>query len=895
MKIEYVDQYNSFSAEHPEQVSYLYLPLVNDSGIISSITPGLHGDSKISQNHFLLEPVSNEDLHSSLMGRNVWLRICGQQPWAVNGMSPLQLAWRGRKQEDRVSVQIGKYWQLMTRENQQLGIRVRVLNFCPADKEQAEIMKLTMENIGREPIRLQPVTAIPIYGRSADNMRDHRHVTALLNRIFVEEDGVTVMPSMSFDERGHRPNETSCGVYARGENMEPPVGFYPVLEEFIGEGGNLIAPEAVLKESPEPAEAGTVINGYEAMGGIVFSERCLQPGEKREYSIILSYNRDGRQYLDTKKVTKAFSELKKYWNRQEKISVESGDPRFDKWMSWVVLQPVLRRICGCSFLPQHDYGRGGRGWRDLWQDSMALLLADSSQIRDRLVNYFGGVRIDGSNATIIGDRPGEFIADRNAIVRVWMDHGLWPFITTKLYVDQTGDFDILLEPAVYFKDQISHRGDELDEQWDGQSNFLMTCGGGVYYGTILEHLLVQHLTSVYDVGEHNHIRLRGADWNDALDMARERGESVAFTAAYAGNLEAFAEMLLALQEKKGIQTILLAKEIAILLHPQANMSVQEKQSLLKEYCDAGNHQLSGETIEVELIKLADILKKHAQWMRRHIRETELVQDGKGNRWFNSYYDNDGRRLEGNFDGQVHMMLTGQVFTILSGTAGREQIAELVKAADTYLYDAEAGGYRLNTDFREMKMNMGRMFGFAYGHKENGAVFSHMAVMYAYSLYSRGYAREGYKALRALYVQSDNFEVSRIYPGIPEYFNDKGRGMYHYLTGAASWYVYTVLTQMYGARGEYGDLRLTPQLLLSQFNERQEASVRFEFAGCRLRLTCYNPDNLEAGCYQAARVQLDGREIQGKTKNLILRQILLSLDKEEEHHILVTLGKKETDQ
>ena len=31
-----------------------------------------------------------------------------------------------------------------------------------------------------------------------------------------------------------------------------------------------------------------------------------------------------------------------------------------------------------------------------------------------------------------------------------------------------------------------------------------------------------------------------------------------------------------------------------------------------------------------------------------------------------------------------------------------------------------------------------MFGFAYGEKENGAVFSHMTVMFAYALYQRGF-------------------------------------------------------------------------------------------------------------------------------------------------------------
>ena len=45
-------------------ISYLYMPLVNEK-IMSCITPDGHGDSKISQNHFLLEPVSVENLHSS--------------------------------------------------------------------------------------------------------------------------------------------------------------------------------------------------------------------------------------------------------------------------------------------------------------------------------------------------------------------------------------------------------------------------------------------------------------------------------------------------------------------------------------------------------------------------------------------------------------------------------------------------------------------------------------------------------------------------------------------------------------------------------------------------------------------------------------------------------------
>lgn len=73
-------------------------------------------------------------------------------------------------------------------------------------------------------------------------------------------------------------------------------------------------------------------------------------------------------------------------------------------MHWVSFQPILRRIYGCSFLPHHDYGKGGRGWRDLWQDCLALLIMNPDGVRQMLLDNFAGVRIDGSNATIIGSK-----------------------------------------------------------------------------------------------------------------------------------------------------------------------------------------------------------------------------------------------------------------------------------------------------------------------------------------------------------------------------------------------------------------------------------------------------------------------------------------------------------
>ncbi len=61
---------------------------------------------------------------------------------------------------------------------------------------------------------------------------------------------------------------------------------------------------------------------------------------------------------------------------------------------------------------------------DLWQDCLALLLMNPDGVREMLLNNFQGVRIDGTNATIIGSKEGTFIADRNQITRVDGSRGL---------------------------------------------------------------------------------------------------------------------------------------------------------------------------------------------------------------------------------------------------------------------------------------------------------------------------------------------------------------------------------------------------------------------------------------------------------------------------------------
>ena len=223
-----------------------------------------------------------------------------------------------------------------------------------------------------------------------------------------------------------------------------------------------------------------------------------------------------------------------------------------------------------------------------------------------------------------------------------------------------------------------------------------------------------------------------------------------------------------------------------------------------------------------------------------------------------------------------MMLTGQVFTIMSGTALEDQVKDICKSADKYLYKKEIGGYRLNTNFHEEKYNMGRMFGFAYGEKENGAVFSHMAVMYANALYQRGFAKEGHKALNTLAQTALNFETSRIYPGIPEYFDANGRGLYHYLTGAASWFLLTYVTEVYGVKGEYGKLTVSPKLMAEQFDSDGNSSIRLSFAGKKFQVTVKNPQKKNYGEYKVVSASCDGKNL-FTVENGIAKMDMATLD------------------
>ncbi|MBI4597429.1 MAG: cellobiose phosphorylase [Candidatus Omnitrophica bacterium] len=848
---------SALSTDHTATISRCYVPLANEGGALSWTSPTLQGGLALSHHEYLTPPLTAEDLPHTLIRRNCWI------------VEPRKTPWSAATAANR-TIDMGPGWfQLATRTSR---FTVTITLWCPADRpEPIELMRITVTNTSARPLRFMPYAAIPMFCRSADHARDHRHVTVLLHRMRIIPHGVMVKPVMSFDERGHRPNRTLYTVLAFGPRGQAPTDVWAREEDFLGPCGTFVSPAAVWQQQRAPRYRQKDLGGREAIGAFRFSSCRLAPGASTHYLLLSGISRDPdrpRRWTRWAKhpasAARSLRATQAFWQEQSRrVCFSTADRALNGWLSWVNIQPVLRRLYGNSFLPQFDYGRGGRGWRDLWQDGLALLLSDPAAVKPMLLHNIGGVRIDGSNATIIG-RDGRFIADRNHIPRTWMDHGAWPTHAILRYLDHTGDLRFLLEPRAYFRDPQLFRCRRRDEGWTEAYGFqLRTRRGNIFRGSVLQHLLVQHLTAFFNVGEHNVCRLEGADWNDGLDMAAERGESVAFTSLYAWNLQRLARLAERLRAR-GIAALDVPEELLLLLDrlprgARVNYaSSSAKRRRLEAYLQRVSRDVSGRTARVPLADLArDLTQKHDDLARRIQRQEWVTAKGEG--WFNGYYDNAGRRVEGVRDGRVRMTLTGQVFPIMSGIATDEQVDRAIRAVNRFLRDPRRGGIRLNTNFGVPQPSLGRAFAFAYGEKENGAIFSHMAVMYAYALYVRRKPQAGREVWHALYRLA-NAPAAKLLPGLPEYFNAEGRGMYGYLTGSASWLIDLLLTQVYGVRGEDGHLVLDPQLTREDFGNRRELAVECTFAQHRLLIRYHASPHRVGASSMVQEIRVEGKRL-----------------------------------
>ncbi|MEJ2594175.1 MAG: cellobiose phosphorylase [bacterium] len=861
----------SFEAPQADHTSRLYFPLMNEGGMKSWVSPELKGYICKDFGHYLTTPTVTEEIHRTVSSRNGWVSIKGKQPWSITGMSAWQKANKWSNPEKSTVRAHPGLFQVF-RQNDEMRISAESTVFIPSGKDHVELMLVEIQNRNTEAVDLDFTYALPIFGRHADNFRDHRQVTTMFQRNFTIPQGVRVKPNIVHDEHGHAPNEMNYFIAAADGNGNAPEKTWITMKDFIGEGGTLDNPEAVFKKLDPPDYKEGEVDGKEAIGAFRFAPVTLRGGETIRYIIIHGISENPgdietwiEKYGQYDRLAESLKKTEKWWDEYiHSINIQSGDPTFDKWSSWVIYQIKSRQVFGNSYLPDFGYGRGGRGWRDLWQDLLSIFLVDPESARDEILNSFKGVRIDGSNATIIGTKPGEFIADRNNVPRSWCDHGAWPAFVIDFYLQQTNDHQILFEPLPYWKDQFTSRSKVIDMQWDHHSgNWQRDENEKLYKGNLFEHILIQQLSAFFHVGEHNILLLEGADWNDTYDMARDRGESVGFYAFYGRNLSRLA-LLLSHLKRMGIEKVELLEEVTLLLDRLPEKTIVDyddpkaKQDRLNSYFEKVRKQVSGKKIPVKMDDLIADLREKSDHISSLLRDQEWITVEKGEGFFNGHYDNLGQAIDGINDKEIQMDLTTQVMTIMHKVSTESQTAAIMRAAENVLRDENGLGYRLCRPFREIDLNIGRLTGFVYGYKEHGSKWMQQNIMLSYGLFSQGFSQLAFDVISQVYRLCADSGTSRIFPGVPSYFEPGDRGAYAYLTGSSSWLILTITTQLFGIRGNFGNLLIEPQLPENMFDDHGNAGISCSFRGMRLHVEYWIEDNNPSPAYTIKAIRINDK-------------------------------------
>ncbi|MFN2108699.1 MAG: cellobiose phosphorylase, partial [Anaerolineae bacterium] len=150
----FADDEGTFVLEDPHKTNYLYFPLVNEAGMMSAVTPLLHGDVKTGQNTFATAPVSVEDLHNTRSARNFWVYIHGVGPWSATGNSAPQVAQTFKDGAESVALEAGFLWQRVIRENARLGLRAEIATIVPPSADTVELLQITLTNVGHASLAL---------------------------------------------------------------------------------------------------------------------------------------------------------------------------------------------------------------------------------------------------------------------------------------------------------------------------------------------------------------------------------------------------------------------------------------------------------------------------------------------------------------------------------------------------------------------------------------------------------------------------------------------------------------------------------------------------------------------------------------------------------------------
>ncbi len=538
-------------------------------------------------------------------------------------------------------------------------------------------------------------------------------------------------------------------------SSEPPAAFDGDLSVFCGTESTLTRPDAsaaALFQRPETvAEGRDCSNSSGALfilGGVLQHKLTLAPGESRTLHFAFGVSeslKEAREVGDSLTDDAVEAALAGAWAelraRYGSLTLSTPDGRINALMSgW-----VKKQVDFCIV--------GKKGVRDNLQIAVALL------------NY----RPEKAKAEILECLRHQF-RDGHAVL-TWYpyddtrysDQPFWIIWAVCELIKETGDFGILNEP--------------LSWQDGGQA-------------PVREHLKAAARCLLTDLGPHGLVRIRFADWNDALNVTTDdQAESVMLSH----------------------QTCLALRELAELMRRDGDTAYAEG-------------------LERERAALRERINLYAWdggWYSRALSREENIgsRDSRGSKIY----------------------LNAQTWAVLGDVVPPERLPDLLRAVDGMEHDF---GFPLNLPpYEGYTPHTGRMSGMLPGLFENGGVYCHATGFKVLMDCKLGRAAKALETMKKIMPDSDLNPSARsgaepwvftnCYSTHPKYY---GKSYQSWTTGTSAWCLMGVYEGILGVKRGYDGLTISPCLPASW----DHASVTRRFRGTDYRITIENPHHVESG-------------------------------------------------
>jgi len=188
-------------------------------------------------------------------------------------------------------------------------------------------------------------------------------------------------------------------------------------------------------------------------------------------------------------------------------------------------------------------------------------------------------------------------------------------------------------------------------------------------------------------------------------------------------------------------------------------------------------------------------------------------------WFARGITDEGRIFGTKQDQEGKIYLNPQSWALLSGAANVEQQTKIIEVVNQQLMTPQ-GVMMLAPSYTEMVEDIGRITQKSPGVSENGSVYNHAAIFYAYSLYQVNQADAAFEVIKKMLPSFDNSAITGQLPlYIPNYYRGAyhqfpqhaGRSSHLFNTGTIAWLYRCLVEELCGMKGGNGVLHIEPKL------------------------------------------------------------------------------------